>query len=85
MCRVTSVPGRSTDQPRVSFRPVSPCQQHQRFFGCASFMYGYEENACLISSFFFSRAALVLKTNNSKTRAHVEGAVKFCTGGSHTS
>ena len=77
MCRITSVSGRSADQPRVLFRRGSPCQQHQRFFSCASFMCGYEENACLISSFFFFLRAALVKNNNSETRAHMQGAVRF--------
>ena len=45
-------------------------------------MCGYEENACSISSFvFFFCVPRLLKTNNSETRAHVQGAVRFCTGG----
>ena len=31
MCRITSVSGRSADQPRVSFGHVSPCETHQWF------------------------------------------------------
>ena len=60
MCRITSVSGRSADQPRVPFGHVRPCQTHQWF--CFRVSHSYlVTSRTLVSSrrlFFFWRAAL---------------------------
>ena len=83
MCRITSVSGRSTDQPRVSLGLVS--QQHQRFFGVLPSCVVTKRTRVSSRLFFFFFVPRLFKTKNSKNRAHVQGAVRFCTGGPHTS
>ena len=54
MCRITSVSGRSADQPRVPCWTCTPMSNASVvLFSCVSFVFGHEQNACLISSSFF--------------------------------
>ena len=54
-------------------------------FSCVSFVFGHEQNACLISSsfFFFGVPRFVFVVP--KNRTHVQGGERCCTGGWNTS